>query len=82
MSELRLCSNCPLKPLFLHEAKRESWLNDNGDNEANNSLKLCMRMRALAREQGILYECPHFNYGLLDQPQKPQPIKHAKQTTF
>jgi hypothetical protein len=81
-TEPRLCPNCPFTPLFLHEVKKESWLNDNDTETANTTLKLCSRMRALARQHGILHECKHFNYGLDQPPQRPTRTKEAKQTTL
>jgi len=81
-SEPKLCPDCRLTPYFFDEARKQSWTNQNSDN-ANNSLKLCARMRQLARREGLLYLCRHFNYGLLDQPQKqpPPPPEPPKQKT-
>jgi len=80
--EPNLCPNCALAPIFLHEVKKESWTNQPTE---NSNLKLCSRMRALAREHGILYLCKNFNYGFGVEPQQPQPtpkVKNAKQTTL
>jgi len=73
--EARLCPDCSLIPLFWHEVKKESWLKESSleNHTANTNLELCARMRALAREHGLLYLCRHFNYGLFDQPQRPPP---------
>ena len=82
--EARLCPDCPLVPYFYDEALRESWTNQRNDDDANTNLKICARMRALARQHGNLYLCRHFNYGLVDQPQQqppPQPKPKTERQT-
>jgi len=76
--EARLYPDCPLIPYFYDEALKESWTNQRNDDDANTNLKICARMRAVAREHGTLYLCRHFNYGLVDQPQQPPPPPKPK----
>ena len=68
---MKVCSNCPFMELF-PEVKKDS----------ENALITCRRLRAEALKQNVLFLCRPFNYGFGVQPQKPEPMKYANQTTL
>jgi len=82
MNEPKLCPNCPFVAIFRDEVEKQSYTNQPAE---DTNLKLCSRLRALARQHGILHLCKPFNYGLDCEPQKPpepKKIRKAKQTTL
>jgi len=65
--EPKLCSNCVLMDVYRGYIQKDA-----------SSLKVCIRLRALALRDGKLFYCKSFNYGFGVTPQKPQPKPKTK----
>jgi len=65
--EPKQCSNCVLIDVYRGYVQKDA-----------SSLKICIRLRALALRDGRLFLCKSFNYGFGVMPQKPQPEPEPK----
>jgi hypothetical protein len=65
--EPKLCPNCVLMDVYRGYIQKDA-----------SSLKMCIRLRALALRDGKLFLCKSFNYGFGVEPQKPQPKPKTK----